>query len=327
MAPVPQYAWAIDQAGVKLPAAIMRGQHYDSTSGGTGVGSPRALKVLPQAAPDNTVMILPGGGTAVSTYAGHENQSYQATNFKPQTLEIPPTGSSSGGRTDLIIQRWLDPNEEPHPDYDGEYPIPAEIAKDLWYWRFECKPGMDRTARLDYPHVKLSELNRPANTTIVNESHITDLRELADPQSKTVPLSGSLTETKSASRTGNYVTFYEFLVDVPEWANRAAVTVGIGGVAVRGDGPALGHWSFSGFGHGASNDRCVWHLDASSINFQRIPYIQASGALAISDARRGSVQSIYAVARVSPDSSANSQFSAGVGVRVFADVVFMQEVE
>lgn len=327
MAPVPQYAWAIDQAGVKLPAAILRGQHYDATSGGIGVGSPRALKVLPQAAPDNTVMILPGGGTAVSTYAGHENQSYQATNFKPQTLEIPPTGSSSGGRTDLIIQRWLDPNEEPHPDYSGDYPIPAEIAKDLWFWRFEHKPGASATTRFDYPHVKLAEIRRPANTTIVTDAHITDLRKLAKANSHPDKYEQMVGERTEVKRTGSWNTLAEVPVDVPEWATHAAIDVGIGGaymkgVAGRGDFGMTGLGNTSAVGHTP-----WWEARGDATGFRRIPYIQAGRKLNVRENYRGTTATIYIIARVHTESDSGFIFGADYGARAFVDIIWLQDVE
>lgn len=327
MAATPQYAWAMNQAGVKLPAEILRGQHYDATSGGTGVGSPRALKVLPQAAPDNTVMILPGGGTAVSTYAGHENQSYQATNFKPQTLEIQPTGSSAGGRTDLIIQRFLDPNMEPHPDHTGDYPIPAEIAKDLWYWRFECKPGMDRTAKLDYPHVKLSELNRPANTTIVNDSHITDLRQLANAQSHRAKYDQMVGERTEVKRTGSWNTLTEVLVEVPEWATHAAIDVSIGGAYMKGVA-GRGALGMTGLGNTSSQGHTPWWEARGDANgFRRIPYIQAGRKLNVREEYRGTTATIYIIARVDEESDAGFIFGADYGARAFVDVDWLQDIE
>lgn len=183
MADVKQWPWLLNQRFPEYmgyPAEIVRGQHFDATSGGNGVSSPRALKVVAQEAPDGTAQILPGGGTAVSNYAGVENQSYQATNFKPYTLDIPPTGSSSGGRHDLIIQRFLDPQYEKHPDADGA--LTPEVAATLDFWWFEVVQGRSADTKFSFPHVKLAHLKRPANTTIVEDSHITDLRKLANPK-------------------------------------------------------------------------------------------------------------------------------------------------
>lgn len=231
MADVKQWPWLLNQPfpeDMGYPAEIVRGQHFDSTSGGNGVSSPRALKVQAQPAPDGTVQILPGGGTAVSNYAGVENQSYQATNFKPYTLDIPPTGSSSGGRHDLIIQRFLDPQYEKHPGADGE--LTPEVAATLDFWWFEVFEGRAADTKFSFPHVKLAHIKRPANTTIVEDSHITDLRELANPKSDwhVEGRNINIAETESL-HTGSEVwpssaTHY---ARFPEFATRMQISAGV----------------------------------------------------------------------------------------------------
>src|SRR5690625_2698188 len=115
-------------------AEAFRAEHYDATSGGNGVGSPTALKVQAQSAPDGTIRTNPGGATLRSTYAGHIGQSYH-TYFGPRTVPVSPTGSASGGRTDLVVVQLCDPEHDNHWSYSGEYPIPAETAVTLDFQR------------------------------------------------------------------------------------------------------------------------------------------------------------------------------------------------
>lgn len=231
MADVRNWPWLLNQEGLQYPAEIVRGQHYDATSGGNGVGSPRALKVVPQTAPDGTVRVLPGGGTAVSPWA--ENQSYYALNHQPATLEVPPTGSASGGRTDLIVQRFADPQYGVFPPGTTEADLTPETVKLLDFWWFEILQGVTQDATLDYPHVKLAALKRPANTTIVSASHLTDLRELANPKTslhmrannmitpETQSLhSGSTIWPRDATHT---MRIPEFATQVHIWGNWALV--------------------------------------------------------------------------------------------------------
>jgi len=231
MAEVKQWPWLLNQPfpeDVGYPAEIVRGQHFDATSGGNGVSSPRALKVVAQPAPDGTVQILPGGGTAVSNYAGVENQSYQATNFQPYTLTVPPTGSSSGGRHDLVIQRFLDPQFEDHPEVAGE--LTPEVAATLDFWWFEVLTGQSSTSQFDFPHVKLAHIRRPANTTIVDPSHIVDLRELANPKTwlHMEARNLNIAETQSL-HTGSttWPTPATHTVRFPLWATRIQVSAGV----------------------------------------------------------------------------------------------------
>src|SRR5690625_4231623 len=155
------FPWALDQPvpeGFGYGAAALRAKHYDETSGGNGVGSPGALKVQAQTAPDGTVLVALGGATAVSTYAGHVNQSFHAYFGDPVTLPVAPTGSSH--RKDLVAVQICDPDKDTHWDYSGSYPIPPETAATMRFQRIHVFQGMDRTANLSFPHVKLAEINR-----------------------------------------------------------------------------------------------------------------------------------------------------------------------
>lgn len=228
------FPWALNQEvpeGYGYPAEALRAQHYAATSGGTGIDTPSALKVQAQPAPDGTVQVLPGGATSVSTYDGQENQSYHAFYGAPQTVTIPPTGSSSGGRHDLVIQRFIDPDHEQIPGYEGEYPIPAEAAKDMRFFWIDVLQGRSATTELSYPHAKLAHIRRGPNRTTVEPDDIIDLRELANPQTKPHIRGNNLVSDDTQSlHTGSTVwpTDATHTVRVPEFATKFT---------------ALGNWS------------------------------------------------------------------------------------
>lgn len=178
---VRKWPLALNQPGYDYPAEVFRAQHYGASAGGNGVVDPGALKVVAQPAPDGTVSVVPGGAYAKSTYAGAAGQSYYVPSFEPEVLTIPPTGSASGGRHDLVILRVCDPQYDVHPEQPGGE-ITAEEAANYDFWWFEIHQGKPATATFDFPFVRLAGINRPANTTIVAPEHITDLRELANPQ-------------------------------------------------------------------------------------------------------------------------------------------------
>jgi len=183
MAELKNWPWILNQPGYEYPAELVRAQHYDATSGGNGVGSPTAMKVTAQPAPDGTVSILPGGATAVSTYAGADGQSYHAQNFQPFMLDVPPTGSSAGGRHDLVILRVCDPQYDEHPEHGGG-PISAEEAANYDFWWYELHQGKPVRLEFDFPHVKLAHIRRGPNQTIVRPEDIHDIRELANPKNR-----------------------------------------------------------------------------------------------------------------------------------------------
>lgn len=233
MADITNWPWAINQElpeGYGYPAEALRAQHYDATSGGTGVSSPTALKVVASDAPDNQFHVIPGGGTAVSTYAGQENQSYQGAFFRRESYELDSTGSSSGGRHDLVIQRFIDPDHEDVPGYEGEYPIPPEVAVDMKFYWIEVLQGRSSTTELPYPHVKLAHIRRGPNQTIVRPEDIVDLRKLATPKTwlHMTARNLNIAETESL-HTGSktWPTPATHTVRIPEWATRMQIQASV----------------------------------------------------------------------------------------------------
>jgi hypothetical protein len=211
--------------GYGYPAEAFRAEHYAATSGGNGVGSPTALKVSAQPAPDGTIRTNPGGATLKSTYAGQDEQSYH-TYFGPRTVEVSPTGSSAGGRTDLVVVQLCDPEHDNHWSYDGEYPIPADVAKDMEFQRIHVLEGRDRTASLDFPHALLAEISRPSNTTIVTDSHITDLRKLANPKSDRFYAARNLNIGEEQGANTNHTVWpvaATQTVSIPDFATRVVI--------------------------------------------------------------------------------------------------------
>lgn len=324
MADLKQWPYALNQPGYEYPAELFRAEHHDATSGGNGVGAPTALKVTAQAAPDGTVSIPPGGATAKSTYAGADGQSYHARNFQPVTLPVPPTGSG-GGRTDLLVLRVCDPQYDVHPDHAGE--MTDEAAAGLDFWWFELLQGQNRNAQLPYPHVKLAEIVRPANTTIVTDAHIRDLRVMASSKAHRAKYDQMVGERTEVIRNGTWRTLAEVPVEVPDWATHAAIDVSLGGaymkgVAGRGDFGMTGLGNTSSIGHTP-----WWEARGDATGFRRIPYIQAGRKLNVMENFRGKTAIIYIIARVSTQSDSGFIFGADYGARAFVDIDWLQDVE
>ena len=243
------WPWPINQPGQPYPAEILRAQHYAATSGGNGVSSPESFKVVAQAAPNGTVQVLPGGADVVSTYAGQHEQSYHARGFSPQTIEVPPTGSSSGGRHDLIVLRVCDPQFDDHPEAQrsesGE--ITAEEAAKYDFWWIEVIQGRDAGTVLPYPHVKLAHIRRPANTTIITNAHIIDLRHLANPKNHLHMRSANLymSEEQGLHTGGDGTTPFEWprsathYAYIPEWAEKVQIAASWGTVRASHVSPGM----------------------------------------------------------------------------------------
>lgn len=226
-----RWPWALNQPGFDYPAEYLRAQHFDATSGGNGVSSPAACKVVAKPAADGTVLIMPGGATARSTYAGADNQSYQMTVFQPIEVEIPQTGSASGGRHDLLVLRISDPQYGDYPPGAPRRELTPEEAAEYDFWYPHLIRGTNATRQLDYPHVRLAHIRRGPNATIVTDDDIHDLRQLAAPKTWLHMRAANLyqVEEQSLHTGGDGTTPFVWPsvathnVRIPEWAEEVQI--------------------------------------------------------------------------------------------------------
>lgn len=331
MTEIVEWPLGLNQPGFKYPAEYFRAEHHDATGGGNGVGDPHALKVSAQPAPDGTIHVAPGGATLKSVYPGQEGQSYFTPFFRPKTILVPPTGSSSGGRTDLVVVEVCDPQWGQHWDYSGTYPYPREVAETLDFQRVRVLTGHDRTSTLDFPHALLAEISRPANTTIVTNSHITDLRELANPKTLVVPLVKNIGhDTHTAGRTGNYNTLAEFSVDVPDWATTTVVDGVLAGAFVRHpNGGVTGNFDFDGLGSFVGGSRGDWQQTGwsapGSVAWERLDF-HAGGEVLIDPERRGTTQRVRLRVRIPTSAPAGSEAGTEPQSLAKLNVTFQQGV-
>lgn len=220
--PVP---WLIG-GGAEHSPEVVRQALFDSTGGAEGISSVGALKVQAQSTPGGSVRVAPGGAILNNRYAGGAGQSYSARNASQSSVSITATGSA-GGRTDAILLRVLD------PQYEGQPPVDPN---DFDYTRLvavQAPAGITDIAQLGltYPAILLTRVTIPANTGTITNAMITDLREVANPQSKTVIRSRATVtsgeEVLAAIREGG--EWFpnqggEQLIFIPPWATRAIIS-------------------------------------------------------------------------------------------------------
>ena len=138
------------------------------------------------------------------------------------------TTGSSGGRSDLVVARITD------PQYEGQPPADPDDFDYAYVDIIQGVSSSTRSARdlnLSYPAIALARIDLPASTGTVQASHITDLRELAQPRSvrflrayALVSGDGSF-ELTSTGENGaawpepqDLPSMGAWRVDVPEWA-------------------------------------------------------------------------------------------------------------
>src|SRR5699024_922068 len=171
--------WAVG-GGAQHEVEVARQQTHDSTGGAEGISLPGDLKVRPLATPGTKVRVAPGGALLLNRYPGGAGQTYAVRNDAEVEVSVTATGSS-GGRSDLVVARVLDPQYEGQPPAD-----PDEFD----YSMVEIVEGVSSSATsaedagLNYPAVALARIDLPASTGTVEADHLTDLREMARPRSK-----------------------------------------------------------------------------------------------------------------------------------------------
>jgi hypothetical protein len=192
--------------------------------------------VTAQPVPNNTVNVAPGGGLLLNRYPGGTGQSYTLRNGTGTPVTIAPTGSS-GGRTDLVIARILDPQYEGNPPADPtnfQYDYPTVI---------QGVPAATKTFKelgLNYPAIQLAKVSLPASTGTVTAAMITDLRKVAQPRRERamiVIFPNGVWQSGTAQQmpTSGYNTWPMNIsqrpyVTIPEWATRCDIVATITGV-------------------------------------------------------------------------------------------------
>jgi hypothetical protein len=151
-------------------------------------------------------------------------------------VTIAATGSS-GGRTDLIVARILDPQYEGNPPADPtnfQYDFPTVI---------QGVPSGTLTFKelgLNYPAIALAKVALPASTGTVTSAMITDLRRVAQPRRDRAMVTVFPTGDWSAGTAqqipaGNYGSWpitsaQRPSVLVPDWATRVDIVAHMPGI-------------------------------------------------------------------------------------------------
>lgn len=213
--------------GAQHSPEVARLLAYASTSGAEGIVEPASLAVKAQSTPNGTVSVRPGAAIILNRYAGGSQQSYMLRNASSTSVPIPAT-TSTGGRTDAIVARVLD------PQYEGAAPTDPVTFQ---YAQLVRVPSVSASLKnieqlaLPYPAVLLARVTLPASTATVTNSMITDLREVALPRREDVWRPRALAtpdmETLTASPTGPGEYFPNNggpqIIAIPKWATRAQI--------------------------------------------------------------------------------------------------------
>ncbi|WP_435058526.1 hypothetical protein [Streptomyces sp. bgisy060] len=194
----------------------------DLARGSQGVTEGDDLKVRQLSTPAAGVRVT--DGSAVIRGAAWGQGSYTQYNVGDAVVPVAPTTASP--RSDLVCLRVEDPEYEgtrdPATDEIGYFHVVSNVSSTA------------TTVPAGMTAIPLARLDIPANTTVITDSMVKDVRRIANPRRDrklytSFPTSLS-TIGYSDNKWHNWPSAARWSVAVPSWATHAAVLVTIAGL-------------------------------------------------------------------------------------------------
>lgn len=264
---------AID--GALIGSAMLRRGIYTSTGGSDGIVNRGDLKVLPLAVPGVGIRISAGVGLALNRYQTLPNETYVVANPGIHTIpsdSMPPASSSA--KSYIVAVTVGDPefSQVGHPWMSSDDPPPGQESTFQYVrpWLIEVSPGATSLSGA-YPALVLARIDVPANTATITSSMIVDLRQLAQPRSKTESNHANALGENFLNGLGGTFSSWErwpgvdiLTVRVPAWAEQAKVSGFIEGAILTKGGSGLLRISVKGGGPSTQNTNVNENLDGSN---------------------------------------------------------------
>jgi len=216
--------------GAEHSPDVARMVAYAATNGAGGVLGSLDFRVTPLPTPGTSVRVAAGGGVIPNGYLAAPDfgkQSYVARAASVTDVPITATGSGSA-RSDFVVLRLDD------PQFGGQ--IPVDVVNGP-YVRFAVITNVGSTATtlpaLSYPALLLARIDLPPSTGTVQESHIVDLRKIANPR-RTRELYNTQPTAISTIATNAWTDWTpqaNRTLTIPSWATQMKVLGHISSVA------------------------------------------------------------------------------------------------
>lgn len=177
--------WYID-AQARHQAATQRLLAFSAMEGMEGVLLSDHLRVLDLDTPGGAIQVMPGAYSVLARHLGGDFEAYVGKISEAQFVDVNPT-DSSGSRTDLVILRI----ENPYVNGAGSWPQPPDPVDGPYAHIRVIENVPANTNHVSawnntWSAITLARITRPANTGIVQQSHIADLRALANPAAERI---------------------------------------------------------------------------------------------------------------------------------------------
>lgn len=322
-------AWEVGgtQGVPETPAEAARGLAHLVIGGLEGPSGPGDMAVVPLDVPGAGVLVRKGTVGLLNRFPGGFGQAYVARNTGDEQVNLTAT-SSAGSRTDLIALVVED------PQYAGQ-PLPADGAHGP-YVRFVVYEGVSANIKKlsevapNQTGIALARVTRPASTGTVQAAHITNLRVLPNPRSKTVKKQLTVGDKGTFDRLNaasweRFPQAAQWDIEVPSWATHVQLELRVNGVRVTNDGTDAGNFRGRArlkLGSYVSGEVIVDPEIPDANKGRKFPYATAGEAL-VAQADRGATLALEAQAYKVSDAS-GVEVREAAGTTLIAEVVFTE---
>lgn len=221
--------WTIG-GGAKHSTNVGRLVAYAAFGGKEGIVGSGDLLVREMNPPGPQVRVLPGACSIINRAAGIEYEAYACRLPIQDEIDVPPT-DASGAAHYMVVGRV----ENPHIEGEPWNPPADPVVGPYMYTRLiPCNATAETIADLPAQYqaqslLPLARLDLPANTYVVTQAMVTDLRRMYSPRIKRIQRIINLPNGAPAERMNtdaftvfpnqSYWTEY-----IPGWATVAQVT-------------------------------------------------------------------------------------------------------
>ncbi|WP_438491888.1 hypothetical protein [Streptomyces asiaticus] len=283
----------------------------DLARGSQGVTEGDDLKVKQLATPGAGVRVV--DGSAVIRGAAWGQGSYTQYNVGDATVPIAPTGATA--RSDLVCLRVEDPEYEgtrdPETDEIGYFHVVSNVS------------ATATTVPSGMTAVPLARVDMPANTSVITNSMIKDLRKIANPRRERTLYTaypGSLSRlTAQNGQWHNWPTAARWKVPIPTWAMTAKLVVTLAGLRLSEADVFANMQTVLGTDYGQTTAID----DDQGANTRRNTVVLAD-TISVSAALRGTTQDLYV--RTQPSKSEWGNLGVDSATSLIADVEFTEGV-
>lgn len=341
--PNPMY---IDQYA-RHRASQVRVLNYAALEGQEGVLRADHFRVVSGDTPGAFIDAMPGSYGILARHIGGDFEAYVGKLRIAERADVSPT-DSSGSRTDLVILRI----ENPYVEGSGSWPRPPDPVEGP-YAHVRVIEGVQANINHvsaynnTWSAITLARIERPANTGIVDQSHITDLRSLAklggerviiieNPPVDPPPIAYStFMEVKHTDDATDRIndtdtTFKNWPVEaswqvpIPSWAHAMDYKVTIN--PYIDNGSTWGELRLTVDGEPTGGAPTVFDINytTDAIDMPMKPTIYAAATESISSSIRGEVATMRLQGRALGYSSSEAYVSAGRGVQTILELQFKE---